>query len=41
MMFAQRKDFNVLHDDQFVVILMKDGTIDEISHILFITLGEE
>lgn len=41
MMFAQRKDFDVLHHYQFIMILMEDGTIDKISYILFIALGEE
>ena len=41
VMFAQREDFNVLYNYQLVMIFMEDGTVDKISHVLFIAFGEE
>lgn len=40
MVFTQREDFNIFHNNQFVMVLVEDSTIDKISHILFIALGK-
>lgn len=40
MMFTQRENLNVLHDDQFIVIFVENGTIDQIPNILLVALGE-
>ncbi len=38
MMLAEAKDFDILHDHQFVMPLVKDGIIDDIFDILLISL---
>lgn len=40
-MFAQAEHFNILHNYQLVVILMKYSTIDNVPQILFIAFREE
>jgi hypothetical protein len=32
---------NILHNDQLIMILMEDGTINNIPHILLIPSGEK
>lgn len=41
MMLAQTEHLNVLHDNQLIMVLMENSPVDQIPHVLFITLGEE
>lgn len=40
MVFAQREDIDILYNDQLIVVLMKNSSIDQISHVLFIAFCE-
>lgn len=40
MMFTQRENLNVLHNDQFIVIFVENGAIDQVSNILLVALGK-
>lgn len=39
-MFTQGKHLNILDNNEFVVVLVENGAIDEVPDILFVTLGE-
>jgi hypothetical protein len=41
MVLAQTKYLNILHNYQFIMIFMEDGTIYNISHVLLIPSGEK
>lgn len=41
MVFAHREDFNILDNDQLVVTFVEYSIIDDIPHILLVTLSEE
>lgn len=41
VVLAQRKYLNVSYNHQFVVVFMKDGSIDNIPQVLLVTFGEE
>lgn len=41
VMLAQRVNLDVLYNDQLVVVLMKDGTVDDFAQILLVALCEE
>lgn len=41
MVLAKRKHFDILDNDEFVVVLMEHSPIDNIKKILFVALGEE
>src|SRR5690348_10199558 len=40
VVLTQRKNVNVLHSDQLIVVLVEHCAIDQVPHILLITLGE-
>jgi hypothetical protein len=40
VVFTQRENFDILHNDQLVMVLVENGTIDQIPDILFVALGE-
>lgn len=39
-MLAETEDFDVLYDDEFVVIFVKDSAINNVPQILFVAFGE-
>ena len=41
VVLAQRKDLNVLHDDELIVVLVEDGAIDNLTQVLLVALCEE
>ena len=41
MVLAQRENFNVLDDDQLVMILVEDGAVDNLAQVLLISLCEK
>lgn len=40
MMLTQREHLDVLDNDKFIMVLMEDRPIDQISHVLLVTFGE-
>ena len=40
VMLAERKGLDVLDDDQFVVVFMEDGAVDQVTHIFLVAFGE-
>ena len=40
-MLAQREDLDILHNNELVVVLMEDSTIDNVTHVLLVSFGEE
>lgn len=41
VVLAQRKYLNVSYNHQFIVVFVKDGSVDDIPQVLLVTLGEE
>lgn len=41
VMLTQREDFDVLHNDQLIVVFVENSPIDQVSHVLFIALCEK
>lgn len=41
MMLAKRKDLNVLHNDELIVVLVKNCAIDDVKKILLVSLCEK
>ena len=41
VVFTETKDLNVLDNDELVVILVEYSTVDNVSQILLVPLGEE
>ena len=41
VVLTERKDLDVLDDDELVVVLVEDGAVDQVSDILFVPLCEE
>lgn len=39
-MLAQRENLNILHNDQFVMVLHKGSVVHQVSNVLHITLCE-
>lgn len=39
-MFTQRIHLDILDNNQFVMVLVKDSAIDQVAHVLLVTLGE-
>jgi hypothetical protein len=40
VVFAQTEYLNILDDDEFVVVFVENCAVNEVSHILFVALGE-
>ncbi len=40
VVLAQTEYLNVLDDDELVVVLVEDCAVNEVSHVLFVALGE-
>jgi hypothetical protein len=41
MVFAQAEDFNILHNHQLIMPLMEDCVVNNVSHILLVSLCKE
>ena len=41
MMLAKTENVDILHNNQLIVILVKNSPVDQIPHVLFVTLCEE
>lgn len=40
MVFTQREHFNILDNNEFIMVFMENSPIDEIPNVLFIAFGE-
>lgn len=41
MMLAERKDLNVLHNDELIVVLVENCPVDNVEEVLLVALCEE
>lgn len=41
MVLAKGEDLDVPHDDELVMVLVEDSTVDDVAQVLFVTLCEE
>ena len=39
-MLAQREDFNILNNDKLIMIFVEDGSINQITDVLFVAFGK-
>lgn len=41
MVLAEREDLNVLHDDELVMVLVEDCSVDDVAQVLLVSFCEE
>lgn len=41
MVLAERKDLDVLHNDELIMVLVEDGAVDNVKQVLLVSLCEE
>ena len=41
MVLAEGEDLDISHNDELIVVLVEDSTVDDVAQVLFIALGEE